>query len=99
MDKRVHFEYPACVIREAVLLGPIGHLLHQATLPRQGVIAALHNTQKQTQGGCQNEETKKHDVNERRDQNSRKRTKQSADEQSISCRIQNTGYKDAQGTQ
>ena len=26
----------------------------------QGVIAALPNTQKQTQGGCQNEETKKH---------------------------------------
>ena len=29
-------------------------------LQRQGVIAALPNTYKQTQGGCQNEETKKH---------------------------------------
>ena len=27
-------------------------------LPRQGIIAALPITQKQTQGGCQNEETK-----------------------------------------
>ena len=31
---------------------------------------------KQTQGGCQNEETKKHVPNERTEQNSRKRTKQ-----------------------
>ena len=55
-----------------------GHLLHQATLPRHGVIAALPNTQKQALGsgeGCQNEETRKHDPNERTDQNSRKRTK------------------------
>ena len=29
-------------------------------LPRWGVIAVLPNTEKQTQGGCQNEETKKH---------------------------------------
>ena len=87
MDKRVHFEYPACVIREAVLLGPIGHLLHQATLPRQGVIAALHNTQKQTQGGCQNEETKKHGPNERIEQNSRKRTKQNEDKLYIRCKF------------
>ena len=39
-------------------LDPTGHLLHEARLPRQGVKAALPNTQKQTQGGCQNEETK-----------------------------------------
>ena len=45
-------------------------------IPRQGVIAALPNTQKKTQGDCQNEETKKHGPNERTDQNSRKRTKQ-----------------------
>ena len=31
---------------EAVILSPTGHLLLQATLPRQGVIAALPNTQK-----------------------------------------------------
>ena len=36
--------------------------------PRQGVIAALPNTQKQTQGGFQNKETKKHGPNERTDQ-------------------------------
>ena len=36
--------------------------------------------------------------NERADQNSRKRMKQSGDMQSIRCRVQNTGFKDAQGT-
>ena len=36
--------------------------------------------------------------NERTDQNSRKRTKQKGDKQSLRCRVQNTGYKDAQGT-
>ena len=45
-------------------------------LPRQEVIAALPNTQRQTQGGCQNEERKEHGPNERTDQNSRERTKQ-----------------------
>ena len=49
-------------------------------------------------GGCQNEETKKHGPNERTDQNSRKRTKQKEDKQSIRCRVQKTGYKDAQLT-
>ena len=38
--------------------------LQQATLLRQGVKAALPNTQKQTQGGCQIEETKKYGPNE-----------------------------------
>ena len=32
---------------------------------RQGVKAALHNPQKQTQGGCQIEQTKKYGPNER----------------------------------
>ena len=41
-------------------------------LPRQGVIAALPNTQKQTQGGSPNEETKKHGSNERTERNSKK---------------------------
>ena len=36
-------------------------------LLRQGVKAALPDTQKQTQGGYQNEETKKHGPNERID--------------------------------
>ena len=64
--------------------------------PRQGVIAALRNEQKQTQGGCQKEETKEHGPNERTDQKSRKVTKQNGDKQSIRCRAQNTGYKDAE---
>ena len=41
-------------------LDPTGCLPHQAMLPRQRVIAALPNIQKQIQGGCQNEETKKY---------------------------------------
>ena len=49
-------------------------------LPRQGVIAALTNTEKQTQGGCQNEETKKHSPDERTECNSRKITKQNGDD-------------------
>ena len=61
-------------------------------------MTGLPNTQKQTQGGCQNEETKKHGPNKRIDQNSRKKAKQNGDKQSIRCRVQNTGYKDAQGT-
>ena len=48
-------------------------------LLRQGVKAALPNTQTQTQGGCQNKETKKHGPNERTDKNSRKRAKQNGD--------------------
>ena len=40
----------------------------------QGIIEALPNTQKLTQGGCQNKETKNHGPNEKTDQNSRKRT-------------------------
>ena len=41
------------------------------------------NIQQQTQGGCQNEETKKHGPNERTDQTSRKRAKRNGDKQSI----------------
>ena len=67
-------------------------------LLRQGVKAALHNTQEQIQGGCQNEETKKYGPNERIEENSRKRTKQNGDKQSIRCRVQNTGDQDAQRT-
>ena len=63
------------------------HLLHQATLPSSGYIAALPNTWEQTQGGCQNKETEKHVPNGGREQNSRKRTKQNKDKQSIRCRF------------
>ena len=41
---------------------------------------------------------KKSGPNEKTDQNSRKRTKQNGDKQSIRCRVQNTGCKDVQGT-
>ena len=68
-------------------------------LGRHRVKAALANRKKQTQGGCQNEETKKHGPNERTDQNSRKRTTQNGDKQSLRCRVQNTVNRDAQGTQ
>ena len=37
--------------------------------------------------------------NEKTSQNSRKRAKQNGDKQSIRCGVQNSGYKDAQGTQ
>ena len=40
----------------------------------------------------------KHGPNERIEQNSRKRAKRNGDKQSIRCRVQNTGYKDAPGT-
>ena len=43
---------------------------------RQGVKAALPNTLKQTQGGCQVGETKKYGPNERKEQNPPKITKQ-----------------------
>ena len=67
-------------------------------LLRQGVKAVLPNTQKQTQGGCQIETTKKYDPNERTEQNSRKRIKQNGDNQTIRCRVQKTGHQDAQQT-
>ena len=41
-------------------------------MPRQGVKTALLNTQKQTQGGCQIEETKKYGPNERVNKNPEK---------------------------
>ena len=66
-------------------------------LPRHGVIAALPNAQKQTQGGCQIGETKKYGPNERTEQNFRKRTKQKGDKQSVRCRVQNIVYEDARG--
>ena len=44
------------------------------------------------------EYTKKHGPNERIDQNSSKRAKQHGDKQSIRCRVENTGNRDAQRT-
>ena len=59
---------------------------------------SLIHRNKQTQGGCQMEETKKYGPNERIDQISRKRTKQNGDTQPIKYRVQNTGDQDAQRT-
>ena len=67
------------MIGKAVPWDPAEYLLHKATLPTLGDIAALPNTLKQTQGGCQNEKTNNHGLNERREQNFKKRTKQNTD--------------------
>ena len=40
----------------------------------------------------------KHGPNERTDENSTKRAKQNGDKQSIKCKVQDTCYKDGQGT-
>ena len=62
---------------------------------REGVEAALPNTQKQTQRGCQIEEIKKYGLNERTEQNPRKIIKLNGDSQPIRCKVQNTGNKGA----
>ena len=67
-------------------------------LVKVGVEATLLNTEKQTQGGCQIEETKKYGPTERTEQNPRKITKQNRDNQPSRCRVQNTGYQDAHRT-
>ena len=67
-------------------------------LTRHGDKEALPNTQKQTQGGCQNDMTKKHGLIERTGQNSRKRAKRGGDEQS-DAQLKTLFYKDAQETQ
>ena len=56
-------------------LNPLSHTSQGYRCLLQGVKAALPNTQKQTPGGCQIEETKKHGPNERTEQNPTKRTK------------------------
>ena len=53
-------EHPAQMIKEAVPLDPIGHLLYKVTLQSLVDVETLSNAWKQTQGGSQNEETKKH---------------------------------------
>ena len=67
-------------------------------LLRQRDKAVQPNTQKQTQGGCQIEETKKYDPNERIEQNHRKRAKRNRDKQPIRCTVQNTGNQHAERT-
>ena len=63
--KGTPLEHPAKVTKEIVPLGPTGHILYKASQPRLGDIADLPNTQKQTQGSSQNEETKKYVSNQR----------------------------------
>ena len=43
-------EHLTNVTRKTVPVNLTGHLLHTATLPRLGEVAAVANTQKQTQG-------------------------------------------------
>lgn len=54
---------------------------------------------KQTQGGNQNGETRKHILNERTKQSSRKITLKSGDKQLNKYRVENTNYKNAQSFQ
>ena len=91
-----NLECSAQVIRKTVSLHPIEHLLHKATLSSPGDIEVLSNTNKPTQGDCQEEETKKHTTNERTTKFQEKKTKQNEDNQSTRYRIEKTGYKDAQ---
>ena len=88
-----YLKCPPCVTGEAVTW-----TLHYTYYirPSQGFIAALSSMWKQTQGGCQNMKTKKHEPSEGMEQNSRRRTKRNGDKRSAGCRAQNTGYKDAQ---
>ena len=58
----------------------------------------LTHREKQTQGGCQTDETKRYGPNERSEQNPRKRAKQNGDNQLIRYTVQSTGYPDAPGT-
>ena len=60
---------------------------------RQGVKAALPNTQKQTQRSCHIEE-----ISERTNKTLEKRTRQNGDKQPMRCTVQNTGYQNASRT-
>ena len=93
-----HLKCPAQVTREAESLVPTGPSLYKITLPRPGGIAALPNTQKQTQSSSQNQETKKHVPNERTEQNSGAVEEVNKMETSSlpRCRVQNSGCNSAQ---
>lgn len=64
---------------------PTGHLQLKTTLPSHGDVEALLNTQKQTQGDCQKEETMKHVPNEKQNKN---RTNQNRENQFTRYRVQ-----------
>ena len=61
------------MIGDAAPLGPIGHLLYQATLQDKETWQLYLILRKQTQSGRLNENTRKHVPNERTKQNSRKK--------------------------
>ena len=69
----MHLEYSAPMIGDAAPLGPIGHLLYQATLQDKETWQLYLILRKQTQSGRLNENTRKHVPNERTKQNSRKK--------------------------
>ena len=50
LEEVVHLAFLAQMTRQAVPVGPTGHLLHKATLPIPGDVAAVPKTQKQTTG-------------------------------------------------
>ena len=83
----VHIKCSAQVTEKAETLDPIEHPLHKSTLPIPGVIAALPNTMKETQGSSQNAETKKHVTDER-----------NGSKQTFGYRVQNYVYKVMQGS-
>ena len=90
--QEIYLEHPARVSRETAPLGSTGHLC-KVILLRLKYIAALPNTEKQTQKSSQNRDTNKHVPIERTEQNSRKTTKQNGDKQSTRLRVKNIGYK------
>lgn len=76
VTQRMLLERPTQVIQETAPLGPTGHLLPKATLPRLGDVTALPNMQKQTQRDSQNGENRNVcQMKGQEKENSRKRTK------------------------
>lgn len=73
---REHLKSAAYMLGVALPLDLTEHLSHKAMLPSPRDIAVLSNMWKQTQGGRQNEETKKHVANKRAEPNSKKRIRQ-----------------------
>ena len=85
------------MIEEIVPMSPTGHLLHEATIQRLGDRADLSNTRNKYREAAKMK-TKKQVPNERIREHFRRRTKENGGKQSTRYRVQNNGYKGAQGT-
>ena len=83
------------MIKENILLDPTGHLLSKVMLPRLGDIVGLPNTQKPR--SSQNGKTKKHTPNEKHKRTLQKKKYMKWSKQSARYRVENNGYKFAQG--